>query len=205
MEGFLVKQGAVIKSWKRRYFRLYPDMATLTYSDQSDGGKVLGTLDLKQVDHVRKADHGDAPRSHVILVITKGRTYKLQAADEDTRAAWIAAISAASPRIAARTFSLEALLAAETEARPEEITCMNLNDKEQFPSWTHCQSMRNGHTHPGTVRVFLSSTFRDFHQERDLLQRQAAPKLRALGARYGVDPVLLDMRWGGLMFLCFVL
>ncbi|WP_148121947.1 tetratricopeptide repeat protein [Spiribacter roseus] len=46
------------------------------------------------------------------------------------------------------------------------------------------------------IRVFLSSTFRDFSEERDLLVRQVFPALRAKLAERFVDLVDVDLRWG---------
>ena len=46
------------------------------------------------------------------------------------------------------------------------------------------------------VRIFLSSTFRDFGEERDLLVRRLFPTLRArLQSRF-VDLIDVDLRWG---------
>lgn len=46
------------------------------------------------------------------------------------------------------------------------------------------------------VRVFVSSTFRDMHAERDLLVRQVFPRLRKLCWARGVELVDVDLRWG---------
>jgi nephrocystin-3 len=46
------------------------------------------------------------------------------------------------------------------------------------------------------IRIFLSSTFRDFGEERDLLVRKVFPALRAkLQSRF-VDLIDVDLRWG---------
>lgn len=45
-------------------------------------------------------------------------------------------------------------------------------------------------------RVFISSTFRDFHPERDLLQRKVAPRVRLACAAHGEQLDLVDLRWG---------
>lgn len=45
-------------------------------------------------------------------------------------------------------------------------------------------------------RVFVSSTFRDFHSERDLLQRKIAPRVRLACAAHGEQLDLVDLRWG---------
>ncbi|MDA8632343.1 tetratricopeptide repeat protein [Verrucomicrobiales bacterium] len=47
-----------------------------------------------------------------------------------------------------------------------------------------------------TVRVFLSSTFRDFAEERDLLVRKVFPELRRKCRERQVELVEVDLRWG---------
>ena len=47
-----------------------------------------------------------------------------------------------------------------------------------------------------TVRVFLSSTFRDFAEERDLLVKKVFPELRRLCRERQVELVDVDLRWG---------
>jgi nephrocystin-3 len=47
-----------------------------------------------------------------------------------------------------------------------------------------------------TVRVFLSSTFRDFADERDLLVRKVFPQLRRKLRERQVELVDVDLRWG---------
>ena len=46
------------------------------------------------------------------------------------------------------------------------------------------------------IRVFLSSTFRDFMAERDLLVKQVFPSLRRRAKDRGVEVVDVDLRWG---------
>jgi WD40 repeat protein len=46
------------------------------------------------------------------------------------------------------------------------------------------------------VRVFLSSTFRDFSEERDLLVRKVFPELRRRCRERQVELVDVDLRWG---------
>jgi tetratricopeptide (TPR) repeat protein len=47
-----------------------------------------------------------------------------------------------------------------------------------------------------TVRVFLSSTFRDFAEERDLIVRKVFPELRRKCRERQVELVDVDLRWG---------
>lgn len=47
-----------------------------------------------------------------------------------------------------------------------------------------------------TVRVFVSSTFKDMQRERDYLVKHVFPRLRALAAQRGASFVEIDLRWG---------
>jgi hypothetical protein len=49
---------------------------------------------------------------------------------------------------------------------------------------------------PRSIRLFLSSTFRDFGEERDLLVKQVFPALRAKLKDRFVELVDVDLRWG---------
>jgi len=47
-----------------------------------------------------------------------------------------------------------------------------------------------------TVSVFISSTFKDMHSERDILVKQAFPKLREKLLPYRIKLLDIDLRWG---------
>ncbi len=47
-----------------------------------------------------------------------------------------------------------------------------------------------------TVRVFISSTFRDMHAERDFLVRFVFPELRERCAKRQLHLIDVDLRWG---------
>jgi tetratricopeptide (TPR) repeat protein len=47
-----------------------------------------------------------------------------------------------------------------------------------------------------TIRVFISSTFRDMHAERDHLVKVVFPKLRERLERFRVELIDIDLRWG---------
>ncbi|MBL7033856.1 MAG: DUF4062 domain-containing protein [Candidatus Delongbacteria bacterium] len=47
-----------------------------------------------------------------------------------------------------------------------------------------------------TIRVFISSTFCDMMQERDLLVKQVFPRLRSICAKRFVSFTEVDLRWG---------
>ncbi|MDV6231773.1 DUF4062 domain-containing protein [Rhodococcus cercidiphylli] len=47
-----------------------------------------------------------------------------------------------------------------------------------------------------TIPIFLSSTFRDFHRERDILVREVAPQIDDALREFGCRVDLIDLRWG---------
>ena len=62
-------------------------------------------------------------------------------------------------------------------------------DTAHTPTAQECPGYRQ-------IRVFLSSTFRDFMEERDLLVKQVFPSLRRRAEERGVEVVDVDLRWG---------
>lgn len=46
------------------------------------------------------------------------------------------------------------------------------------------------------IKIFVSSTFRDMQAERDEIQKNIAPRLRAAAREYGEDIEFCDLRWG---------
>lgn len=49
---------------------------------------------------------------------------------------------------------------------------------------------------PSTIRVFVSSTFKDMHSERDYLARFVFPELREKCRLRGLEFIDIDLRWG---------
>ena len=47
-----------------------------------------------------------------------------------------------------------------------------------------------------TIRLFISSTFRDMHAERDHLVRVVFPELKEKCRKHRVNLVDVDLRWG---------
>ena len=44
--------------------------------------------------------------------------------------------------------------------------------------------------------IFVSSTFRDMHEERDIIHERVMPALNEYAARYGESVSFCDLRWG---------
>lgn len=87
-EGWMTKQGGMIKSWKRRWFSL---VGTNLFYSEKQGKKELGTINLKEV-----TDVSDAPESKKScafkLVVPNVRTYIIAADNDKDKQDWMAAI-----------------------------------------------------------------------------------------------------------------
>ena len=56
---------------------------------------------------------------------------------------------------------------------------------------------KKSEVHDNTIRVFISSVFRDFQDERDVLQNIVVPEMKSYcKVRYGLDFEIIDLRWG---------
>lgn len=58
------------------------------------------------------------------------------------------------------------------------------------------QNVRRTDPASRAVRVFISSTFRDMHEEREILVKRVFPELRRLGVQRSVSVTEVDLRWG---------
>ena len=75
--GFLVKEGAVVKSWKKRYFVLKNEELTYSKKDNADN---LGAIDMEDVKSVQPVEY--KKKKFCFAVETPKRTYYLVADDE---------------------------------------------------------------------------------------------------------------------------
>ena len=46
------------------------------------------------------------------------------------------------------------------------------------------------------INIFVSSTFKDMHYERDLIHEKVLPQLNSMAAEYGDSVAFCDLRWG---------
>lgn len=89
-QGWLQKQGGFVKSWKKRWMVLYKteDKKQISYySDQGRTG-LKGTIDLTSAREVQATPDNDTR----FIIVCTDRTWRLQAADNPERAAWIEAV-----------------------------------------------------------------------------------------------------------------
>ncbi|CAL8301621.1 unnamed protein product [Lota lota] len=92
--GFCVKQGAVMKNWKRRYFML--DENAVSYFKSDLDREPLKVIPLKEVHKVQECKQSDLTmRDNLFEVVTQSRTFYVQSDSPEDMHSWIKAISGA--------------------------------------------------------------------------------------------------------------
>ncbi|XP_060795244.1 pleckstrin homology domain-containing family A member 1 isoform X1 [Neoarius graeffei] len=92
--GYCVKQGAVMKNWKRRYFML--DDNTISYFKSDLEREPLRVIPLKEVTKVQECKQSDLlMRDNLFELVTTSRTFYIQTDSPEEMHNWIKAISGA--------------------------------------------------------------------------------------------------------------
>ncbi|XP_036403347.1 pleckstrin homology domain-containing family A member 1-like isoform X2 [Megalops cyprinoides] len=92
--GYCVKQGAMRKNWKRRYFLLEEN--SLSYFKSELDKDPLRIIPLKEVHKVQECKQRDIMmRDNLFEVVTTSRTFYVQADSPEEMHSWIKAISGA--------------------------------------------------------------------------------------------------------------
>ncbi|XP_041477505.1 pleckstrin homology domain-containing family A member 1-like isoform X3 [Lytechinus variegatus] len=90
--GWCVKQGAVRKSWKRRYFIL--DDQGISYYKSDQEKLPIRMIPLKEISSCKVAEHGPSiQRDNLFEIISAGRTFYVQAYSPGEMASWVDSIS----------------------------------------------------------------------------------------------------------------
>ncbi|KAG8551501.1 hypothetical protein GDO81_004140 [Engystomops pustulosus] len=92
--GYCVKQGAVMKTWKRRFFIL--DENTIGYFKSDMDRDPLRMIQLREVQKVQECKQSDIMmRDNLFEIVTTSRTFYVQADSPEEMHSWIRAISGA--------------------------------------------------------------------------------------------------------------
>ncbi|XP_056626871.1 pleckstrin homology domain-containing family A member 1 isoform X2 [Triplophysa dalaica] len=92
--GYCVKQGAVMRNWKRRYFIL--DDKNLSYFKSDMEREPLRPIPLKEINKVQECKQRDVMmRDNLFELVTTSRTFYIQSDSPEEMHGWIKAISGA--------------------------------------------------------------------------------------------------------------
>ncbi|XP_031423537.1 pleckstrin homology domain-containing family A member 1 isoform X4 [Clupea harengus] len=92
--GYCVKQGAVMRNWKRRYFML--DENSLGYYKSDLEKEPLRVIPLKEIHKAQECKQSDLMmRDNLFELVTTSRTFYIQSDSPEEMHSWIKAISGA--------------------------------------------------------------------------------------------------------------
>ncbi|XP_005805413.1 pleckstrin homology domain-containing family A member 1 isoform X2 [Xiphophorus maculatus] len=92
--GYCVKQGAVMRNWKRRYFIL--DENALSYYKSDLDREALRVIPLKEIQKVQECKQSELMmRDNLFEMVTNSRTFFIQADSPEDMHNWIKAVSGA--------------------------------------------------------------------------------------------------------------
>ncbi|XP_029312103.1 pleckstrin homology domain-containing family A member 1 isoform X3 [Cottoperca gobio] len=169
--GYCVKQGALMKNWKRRYFML--DENAVSYFKSDLEREALRGIPLKEIHKVQECKHSDLMmRDNLFEMVTSSRTFYIQADSPEDMHSWIKAISGAivaqrGPGRSANTIR---------QARRLSSPCIQRNTvttplPPQHPPPSTTPSSRNYNPHnppPAPHQRALSFTLDTHHQDNFL-------------------------------------
>ncbi|XP_075072386.1 pleckstrin homology domain-containing family A member 1 isoform X2 [Mixophyes fleayi] len=141
--GYCVKQGAVMKNWKRRFFLL--DDNTIGYFKSELDRDPLRVIQLREVLKVQECKQSDIMmRDNLFEIVTTSRTFFVQADSPEEMHSWIRAISGAivaqrgPARSAASSASVD-LHKASQGCLGIKLACVNRSAfKSKAPETTAC-------------------------------------------------------------------
>ncbi|XP_070846816.1 pleckstrin homology domain-containing family A member 1-like isoform X3 [Chaetodon trifascialis] len=170
--GYCVKQGAVMKNWKRRYFML--DENAVSYYKSEMEREALKVIQLKEIHKVQECKQSELMmRDNLFEMVTSSRTFYIQADSPEDMHSWIKAISGAivaqrGPGRSANTIRQARRLSSPCIQRSAVTTPL---PPQHPPPPSTTPLMRNHTTHnppPAPPQRALSLTLDTHHQDNFL-------------------------------------
>ncbi|XP_032080949.1 pleckstrin homology domain-containing family A member 1 isoform X4 [Thamnophis elegans] len=179
--GYCVKQGALMKNWKRRYFQL--DENSIGYFKSELDKEPLRVIPLKEVHKVQECKQSDIMmRDNLFEIVTTSRTFYVQADSPEDMHSWIKAISGA----------IVAQRGPGRSAASEHSSC----SESSGPSKTAAATSHSATTHGPTLVQTLNSKppvleKRRFH-ESFTTAKPGSFKIQAVPSRNSTSKVTLQ-------------
>lgn len=101
-QGYLTKKGAVVKNWKKRFFKL--DAVKFAYYEKETDSDPIKAVNCSDIDYARERKESkdscgaESNREHMFEVVTPGRTFLIQGSTAEEMKSWIEAINGISLR-----------------------------------------------------------------------------------------------------------
>lgn len=142
--AYLMKKGGKHRAWKKRWFVLKP--TRLCYYKNDKEYELLGMITLDQLEFVSSVEH--KKRSNSFAIVTKKRTYYVQAPDQTELQGWTSSINLAKEKYTVKAAS--AALNSKTQGSNSPIIFGNspphsspLTNTVNLPSNSESESIPN--------------------------------------------------------------
>lgn len=90
--GFVFKEGAQIYSWKKRFLSIEPDQGKISYYVKDDRKTKKGEIIIKTIKAVKRYSDYKSRKFVFGVITTTGRTFFIQATDDESVDSWMKAI-----------------------------------------------------------------------------------------------------------------
>ena len=168
------KEGRTMMDFLRKYRHLVnPDLLFVSVDLSGERSGISSTIQPEHPNDIYLAGYSD---QILRFIAERGNSGQMTYVENIDKAFNLAAIKPPSLSDSANTEETNPLLTLSLEKTLLSTTA-------QGQKWR-------------TVRVFISSTFRDMHGERDLLTRFVFPELRARAHSQQIHVYEVDLRWG---------
>lgn len=210
-QGFLVKEGGNIKTWRKRWCVL--KAGTLLYHKKQDGDK-LGIISIANVSMVRSSSY--KKKRHCFELWTPERTYYMCATSDVDRDGWIEAITIAKKSLEKRQDSTTngnganhggAPAGSEDRVTIKDFDLLNVVGKGSFGKVMQVKKKDNGKIY--AMKVLNKKTILERNEldhtraEKNILQKLVHPFLVNLVYAFQTDDKLyfiMDYINGGELF-----
>ncbi|XP_035998207.1 pleckstrin homology domain-containing family A member 1 isoform X3 [Fundulus heteroclitus] len=148
--GYCVKQGAVMRNWKRRYFVL--DENALSYYKSDLDREALRVIPLKEIQKVQECKQSELMmRDNLFEMVTNSRTFYIQADSPEDMHSWIKAVSGAivAQRGPGRSANTEH--SDSPSPTPASTFYYPINADPEYPESSAGAQPHAGHSPPGQL------------------------------------------------------
>eukprot|EP01126_Amoeba_proteus_P049994 TRINITY_DN5870_c0_g1_i15.p1 TRINITY_DN5870_c0_g1~~TRINITY_DN5870_c0_g1_i15.p1 ORF type:complete len:410 (-),score=58.69 TRINITY_DN5870_c0_g1_i15:688-1917(-) len=94
--GFIFKEGAQIYNWKKRFLSIEPELGKISYYVKDDKRTKKGEIVIKTIKGVKRQNDYKGRKFVFGILTTTGRTFFIQAADDENVESWMKAIKEAA-------------------------------------------------------------------------------------------------------------
>ncbi|XP_034413938.1 pleckstrin homology domain-containing family A member 1-like [Cyclopterus lumpus] len=150
--GYCVKQGALMKNWKRRYFMLEENAVSYYKSDLEK--EALRVIPLKDIHKVQECKQSELRmRDNLFEMVTSSRTFYIQADSPEDMHSWIKSISGAI--VAQRGPGRSAIAEPSDHSSPSPTSSSTFyySDQELHPGASAGPQLQAGHPPVGPLPV----------------------------------------------------